>query len=88
MTATSVRAMARSVPVSNLFIGCVFLLVGFDDDDDGDAHPEGFGSRQDDVNFVSDLRCLIRRGKGTIFWEPHDTLTHIIVRDSCPSDLR
>lgn len=56
-----------------LFESCRFFLLGFEDDDT-------------DTN--SNLSRLIRRGKGTIYWEPNEMITHIIVADDCVESHR
>lgn len=41
-------------------------------------------------NDDSDVKLgrLIRRGKGTIYWEPNEIITHIIVADDCDDSHR
>ena len=50
----------------DIFATCNFFLVGFDEE-------------ADPVNLT--LGRLIRRGLGTIFWEFHEGITHVIVHD-------
>jgi len=57
---------------NDLFVSCRFLLLGF-----------GAGS---DVNMK--LSRLIRRGKGTIYWELNEAITHVIVADDCDETHR
>ena len=51
----------------DLFVPCRFLLLGFDEETD----------------IYSKLGKLIRRAKGTIYWELNEMITHIIVADDC-----
>lgn len=60
-----------------LFSACHFYLVGFDDEDKG----------SNDV-LVNNLSRLIRRGLGTIYWEFHDVVTHVIVNDQADPSIR
>lgn len=52
---------------NDLFESCRFLLLGFETD----SAVKGKLSR------------LIRRGKGTIYWELNEMITHVIVADDC-----
>lgn len=55
-----------TTPHVEIFATCNFFLVGFDEE-------------VDPVNLS--LGRLIRRGLGTIFWEFHEGITHVIVND-------
>lgn len=50
-----------------LFYPCRFLLLGLEED-----------SRQRVL-----LEKLIQRGRGTVFWELNETITHLLVMDGC-----
>jgi twin BRCT domain len=52
---------------NKLFYPCQFLLIGFERD-----------TRQQLL-----LEKLIQRGRGTIYWELNEIITHIIVMDGC-----
>jgi hypothetical protein len=56
---------------NTLFYPCRFLLLGFEED-----------SKEANL-----LEKLIRRGQGTIFWELNETITHIVIQDSCDQVL-
>lgn len=56
----------------SLFDHCCFLLLGF----------------EQDMQLRVKLGKLIRRAKGTIFWEMNKSVTHLIVHDLCDEPLR
>jgi hypothetical protein len=56
----------------SLFDHCCFLLLGF----------------EQDMQLKVKLGKLIRRAKGTIFWEINKSITHLIVHDLCDEPLR
>lgn len=58
--------------VSWLFSGCHFYLVGFEDDN----------------ALRISLGKLIRRAMGTIHWELHNSISHVIVNDHSGSEIR
>ena len=55
-----------------LFAGQSFLLVGFDDDDDTHRH-------NDDKNVKNILSKLIRKFGGTIYYEPNEWITMVVL---------
>jgi len=57
---------------NKLFYPCRFLLLGFE---------------QEDANDVTILEKLIRRGRGTIYHEINETITHIVVKDGSDQAL-
>ena len=57
-----------------LFSSCQFYLVGFDTDV-ADAER-------------TKLCRLLRRGMGTIYWDFHEGITHVIVHDQCDDAVR
>lgn len=57
---------------NSLFESCRFLLLGF----------------QEDSQVKAKLSHLIRRGKGTIYWELNEEITHIVVADDCDETHR
>ena len=57
-----------------LFSSCQFYLVGFD-------------TEEADLERTKLCR-LLRRGMGTIFWDFHEGITHVIVYDQCDDAVR
>lgn len=57
-----------------LFSSCQFYLVGFD-------------TEEADLERTKLCR-LLRRGMGTIFWDFHEGITHVIVHDQCDDTVR
>ena len=74
---------------SSLFVSCHFLLVGFDNDNDNNDNDGVNGQNgallsssstsSSLLSFKNKLCKLIRRGQGTIYWDIHPRITHIIV---------
>lgn len=62
-----VDLMLQTNSRTDLFAPCRFLLLGFDEETD----------------IYRNLGKLMRRAKGTIYWELNEMITHIIVADDC-----
>jgi twin BRCT domain len=59
----------------SLFSCCQFYLMGFLEDDDNDNNNTTAETERQGI-------CrLIRRGMGTIAWEFHSDITHVVIRD-------
>jgi hypothetical protein len=56
---------------NKLFYPCQFLLIGF----------------ERDLKHQLMVEKLIQRGRGTIYWELNETITHIVVMDGCDQVL-
>ena len=75
----------------SLFASCHFLLVGFDEEDqdceignEKRVEQEGTAGtckKRTIKSFKMKLCKLIRRAKGTIYWDMHPKITHIIVHN-------
>lgn len=69
------QALSKGSPVPNpLFSGLQFYLVGFDEN--------AFDEERKLLGIIT------RRNMGTIFWDFHDEVTHVVVHDSCRDHLR
>jgi hypothetical protein len=64
--------LLESMERNTLFASCRFLLLGFEEESDK----------------VIQLGKLIRRGRGTIYWELNEVITHLIVNDETEDVLR
>ena len=87
------------LPPNCLFMSCCFHLVGFEEDEwmnttcshnttnsINDSSSSLLGSHEKDGK--GDLLRLIRRGMGTIFWDVHESVTHVIVADGSDAKTR
>ena len=86
------RLLAKSKRTKSiLFSACHFHLVGFDDDQRfGKSGKQNKNFTQDECGerFVLLLGRLIRRGLGTIHYDFHDGITHVLVNDHAGEHLR
>ena len=87
--------LIKEMPPNNLFMSCCFYLEGFEDNDDWmismaedtndytkiyNSEESGSGKQQ--------LLRLIRRAMGTVFWDVHECITHVIVADGTDAKRR
>lgn len=89
------------IPINNLFMQCCFHLVGFEEDEwmknpnqnnnnlpslSKESKTKTIETKNDGGK--QDLLRLIRKGMGTIFWDVHESITHVIVADGSDAKLR
>ena len=68
-------------------MSCCFHLVGFEDEHI--SNPSGDSSLGCNGNDdKQELLRLIRRGAGTVFWDVHESITHMIVASGSDAKLR
>lgn len=89
--AIAIRALLsdRVVPPNPLFTDCSFYLVGFlrDEFNLNKCDESSLQIRdQSSVQLKKDFCRLIRRCMGTIYWDVHEAITHVVVNEE--SDMK
>jgi hypothetical protein len=74
------RVSDDAVKHAPVFVACRFLLLGFDTDVEEQTNAN--------QQLQQKLGKLIRRGKGTIYWDSHPSITHLVLHDACHDSLR
>jgi twin BRCT domain len=77
------RVGDNTVKHAPVFVSCRFLLLGFDADVE-----EQTVQTNSTQQLQQKLGKLIRRGKGTIYWDSHPSITHLVLHDACHDSLR
>lgn len=88
--------LIQEMPPNNLFVSCCFYLVGFGDDDgynmtltaEDTNYNTGNNHSREQGNSKKQLLRLLRRGMGTVFWDVHESITHVIVADGSDAKQR
>lgn len=68
----SLDRLLQGLQPATLFCSCRFLLLGFEGQEE----------------LCNKFAKLIRRGRGTIYWELNELITHLIVHDDCTQEIR